>query len=283
MRALEWLQYHPLVIGPLLAGRFLRAHGRLPRLFAPETFNEKVLHRLLFDRRPVLTRLAGKLEVRDYALERTGDAGLTVPLVGSARDAAEFATLRLPPAFIMKPNHLSGYSHIHKGPQAPDIAALGATCAAWTARAGRTEWPYAGVRRTVVIEPLMLDEGRVPCDYKLYCYAGVPRFIQVSTGRFDPGGARYDLFLPDWTWLDWRIYARNAEVRPERPALLEELVAVAARLSAGLDFVRVDLYAYGGRVLLGEMTTVPNRGTLWLDPPEVDAILGAPWVPAGRG
>jgi len=273
---LRRLWFSPAVIGPLLVARHIARHRRLPPLFAPQGYNDKLLHRLVFDRRPILTRLAGKLEARDYALERTGNPDFLVDLIGRASNAAELAALKLPPAFIAKPNHLSGLTHIHRGPEPPDIAAIGAKLALWSRYRGRSEWGYDGARRTCLIERLMLDQGRIPNDYKFFCYDGRVHMVQVTQTRFeDP---RFDFFRPDWTWIDVRHMGPNADHRPECPALLPQMTEVAEALSRGLDFARVDLYGFDGQVKFGEMTIYPNRGLGWFDPPSGDAMFGEPWV-----
>ena len=55
------------------------------------------------------------------------------------------------------------------------------------------------------------------------------------------------------------------------------MIATAEKLSAGLDFVRVDMYDCDDHFKTGEITTVPDRGMAWLDPPEIDVLFGAPW------
>jgi hypothetical protein len=60
--------------------------------------------------------------------------------------------------------------------------------------------------------------------------------------------------------------------------------AVAEQLAAGFDFVRVDLYALGQRMVVGELTHYPTGGNKSFDPPEWDARLGALWpADGGRG
>src|ERR1700680_869808 len=67
---------------------FERAFGRLPNLRRPTTFNEKIAHKMLYDRRPVLTRIADKLQARDYVAERIGAHYLT-ELYQVCRSSAE--------------------------------------------------------------------------------------------------------------------------------------------------------------------------------------------------
>jgi len=273
--ALRRLWFSPAVVGPLLIARHAYRHRQIPPLWAPRNFNDKVLHRLVFDRRPLLSQVAGKLEAREHLLSRTGDPSLLIDLIGTARNAAELAALQLPPAFIAKPNHLSGFTHIHRGPEPPDVTAIGTKLSAWSSHVGRTEWAYSGVQRVCIIERLMLDAGTIPSDYKFWCYDGRVHFVGVSTTRFED--LRNDFFHPDWTWIDGMNAYPPADRRPTRPALLAEMTELAEALSHGFDFARVDLYAIDGGIKLGEITLYPNRGLGRFDPPSMGDLFGAPW------
>ncbi len=56
---------------------FIRRHKRIfgytPDFRHPETFNEKIIHRTLFDRNPLYTNLADKLKSRIYIAHRLHD------------------------------------------------------------------------------------------------------------------------------------------------------------------------------------------------------------------
>ena len=84
----------------------------------------------------------------------------------------------------------------------------------------------------------------------------------------------------------WRLLELDMTFRPRgdaaipRPANLERMLEVAARLSDGHDFVRVDLYHVQGRVYFGEMTFTPTRGVLKFKPDAWDRVLGELWLGA---
>ena len=48
------------------ASAFKGVHGRLPNILRPRTFNEKVIWRSLFDRRPILRQFSDKYAVRPF-------------------------------------------------------------------------------------------------------------------------------------------------------------------------------------------------------------------------
>ena len=51
-----------------------RIHGQMPNILRPITFNEKILHRIIFDRRALLTQFADKAAVRIQRRELTSYA-----------------------------------------------------------------------------------------------------------------------------------------------------------------------------------------------------------------
>ena len=55
------------------------------------------------------------------------------------------------------------------------------------------------------------------------------------------------------------------------------MLEIARKLSEGSDYVRVDLYNVGGRVVFGELTNYPHAGYLRFDPPKWEEIFGAYW------
>jgi hypothetical protein len=60
--------------------RHKRTFGVYPNIVRPKTFSEKVLHRMVFDRRPALTTLQDKYAVRDYVRDRGGSiSAMPVP------------------------------------------------------------------------------------------------------------------------------------------------------------------------------------------------------------
>src|SRR5579864_7231178 len=53
--------------------RHKRNVGIYPNLLHPKTFNEKVLHLMVFDRRPILTTLQDKYASREYVRNRVSN------------------------------------------------------------------------------------------------------------------------------------------------------------------------------------------------------------------
>ena len=266
----------------------------------PVTFNEKVRYKMLADRRPLLTTFADKLAVRAYVESKVGASALTdLYAVTCAPETLEGA--ELPREFAVKPTHASGACILvadfapreRELPDSdegwvqamvrPDRLSWGRLvrlCQDWISRPYLwDEWAYRNVRRRILVEELLDDAGGVPFDYKLFVFHGRVRMIQVDLDRFQEHTR--NLYTPDWERLEVE-YECPGGLDVERPGGLPEMLDIAERLGADTDFVRVDLYYVGGRVVFGELTNYPLAGLGEFRPPEFDRRLGEWWTPPKR-
>jgi hypothetical protein len=225
------VKFHWSVVGPALIWKRLRRSRKIPNLISPKTFNEKILHRILFDRRDFIPLFSGKLESRQYVLDKTGDSSLLIELVGTARNTAELRQLQLPEKFIAKSNHMSGRTWIHDGTVPLRIEELGNSIAKWCSELGKLQWGYSKVQRVALVEHLIESENGIPEDYKFFCYNGRVHYIQVDGSRFS--GHRRDFFDTDWNHIDAVLSYQNAASPPDKPQTLRRMIQLAEQLSAG--------------------------------------------------
>ncbi len=263
-----------------LSRRFRWRHNKLPNLLIPRGFNEKLLRRIIFDRRPQLTEVAGKLGARAVVLRLTNDARLLPHLHAVVHDPAEIDTLELPERFVMKGNHGSGMVAFHTGPGLPDRAALKRMAAEWLGTDyGRDslEWCYVGVERAVMFEEYLQAAEGIPSDYKFLCFGGRVEVIQYSSSRFS--GHTISLFDRNWQILPAQLgkYPRHDTPTP-RPSRFADMVALAEKLSAGWDFIRVDLYQVGEEIKFGELTNYPFGAGAAFSPAEWERRIGDYWT-----
>jgi hypothetical protein len=93
---------------------------------------------------------------------------------------------------------------------------------------------------------LLSEPGRaVPRDYKIFCFRGVPAFIQVDTDRFV--GHKRNLYSPRWRELDCAVRSPRSRTPTPRPEKLDEMLAIASQLAADFSFIRVDFFEVDGR------------------------------------
>jgi len=258
-----------------LRGLYFRKFGRWPNLERPAGFNEKIIVKILSDRRSFMTLFADKLRVRDYVRLTTPDLYLPTLYWWSSRaDTLPFD--ELPNAFVMKANHGSGWLQVVEDRMLLRRRDLVAAGNRWLRRdftaVGR-ERAYSGVHRAVYAEELLRSEtGGLPPDYKFFVFGGKVRLVQVDRDRF----TRHTQALYDehWRFIPGTVAAaQGGEVDP--PHSLATMIRVAEQLSAGVDFVRVDLYAIAGKAYFGELTTSPNKGLSPFEPLSLDGWLGS--------
>lgn len=265
-----------------LRRRYRAILGREPELERPQGFNEKLQWLKLHDRDPLYPRLADKYLVREYVAARIGAEHL-IPLLGVWDAPEEIDFDALPRQFVLKCNHNSGLGmYICR-----DKSRLTAAKRRAIRRALRCglaqdyfaptrEWPYRDIPRKIIAEQYLTDIGGQLSDYKLHCFDGEPQLILVCRDRFSAGGLTEDFFDTDWTHLELRRPGRPNAAEPiEKPACLDEMLRLSRRLSAGIPFLRVDLYVVGGRIYFGELTFFPMSGFGKFDPPAWDRRLGA--------
>jgi hypothetical protein len=256
---------------------FRKKFGRRLNLTAPTTFNEKLHWLMHYYRTPEITKIADKYEVRTHVITRVG-SWLLNDLYGVWDDPADLdaAWADLPTCFVLKVTSGSGQNLFCRDKSRFDIDAAKGQLLRWMRRSEywvNREWSYKNIRPRIVCERLLTDEaGRVPDDYKFFCFDGQPRFVQVSTDRF--GDFHRDFFDLEWSPAPFRFAGDVPRGDIHRPENLNAMISVARALSRGFPFVRVDVYSTQGRILFGEMTWYPNGGLKRVVPDEWDLKLG---------
>lgn len=114
-------------------------------------------------------------------------------------------------------------------------------------------------------------------DYKFFCFGGEPRLCQVISDRFTD--ERIDFYDMDWKRLAGLAglsdNVRNSGCDMPCPRSFGEMRRIAGTLSAGIPFVRVDLYEIGGRPYFGEITFFPAGGFGEFRPAEWNTRAGS--------
>jgi TupA-like ATPgrasp len=259
-----------------LAQRHRQVHGRYPRLLRPCTFSEKVCHRLMFDRRAVLTQFADKYGARAYIESRLG-SGVLPRLYHVTSDPASIPWDSLPHRYVVKATHGSGWIRIISG--AVDREDLARVCSQWLRTnyySVNREWPYKNISPRILVEEFVDDGGGgIPLDFKFFAFGGEPGIIQVDASRFT--GHTRAFYDPEWTRVP--VTLRHPPIPNEvpRPIHLGQMIKAAVELSRGMDFLRVDLYDTPQQFYVGELTTAPGAGLEVFNPKDFDEHLGKLW------
>ena len=252
--------------------------GKKLDLKDPKTFNEKLQWLKLHDHNPEYKRMVDKYEVRKYVEERIGPGHL-IPLVYEKAFGSpdEIDPDTLPGSFVIKCTHDSGSAIIVKDKSSMDWDSVKKKLNRCMRRnyywIGR-EWSYDGIEPRVIVEKYVTDEGSDDLmDYKIFCFNGEPRFVQVDFDRHVDH--KRNIYSLDWEFMGFTsMYPMAPEVQIPRPNNLEQMLEIAGKLCQGIPHVRVDLYNTGKEIFFGELTFYHGSGLEQYDPEEWDRKVG---------
>jgi hypothetical protein len=131
---------------------------------------------------------------------------------------------------------------------------------------------------------ILINSGRISVesldsdlrDYKFYCFNGVPRICKVDFERYSETGHKANFYDMDWQLQDveLNLYPADKSHIEKCPQNFSQMVELAAKLSKGYPFLRVDLYNLKGVLYFGELTFFPDSGFCKFIPEQWDEHFG---------
>lgn len=229
----------------------------------PQTFDQKVLWLMLYWRNPLKSRCADKYAVRSY-VEENGFGRLLPETLGVYSNSGEIDFGRFPERFVLKCTHGSGFNVLCLDKSRFDVEETRRKLDRWMkidiSKLG-AELHYASIKPRILCEPYLGDpSGKLPIDYKVYCFKGKAHCTMICTDR-GRGTTKYDFY--DLAWKNVLPYSKPASSTNRfipKPEGYEEMIEAAETLSNPFPFVRVDFYNIKGQIVFGEMTFTPSGG-----------------------
>ena len=272
-RALPPGSYADHLVSILDSVRELR---RWPQLRDPTLFNDHLLRLRadgsLYD--PLRQLVTDKEYVKHYIAATIG-RDYIIPTISIFRTTAEMEHMELIHfPCVIKPTHMSGPIHICVDAHTlPDTIMMTNWLNNDYYRASR-EANYRYLERKIIVEEFFSVDGRhPPNDYKIFCFHGKPRLIEVDAGRF--GDHTRNFYDISWSRLPFTIkYPARPQTDP-KPRHLCQMLEIASVLSRPFPSIRVDLYAHSGQIKVGELTNCHGGGTEFVDPPTAESWLGS--------
>ena len=242
----------------------------------PRTFNEKLQWLKLYDRQYRYTEMVDKIEAKKF-VERTIGREHVIPTYRVWDSVEEVDISDLPEQFVLKCNHSGGNSSVFlvKDKSKFDLAeakkGLARTMKGSIYRNFK-EWPYKNVQPRILAERFLKADID---DYKFFCFNGRPESVMACYDR-GSGDTKFYFFDRQWRLQRYNVRGKNA---PEgftapKPKNVDKMFEIAEKLSAGIPFVRVDLYNVDGEIYFGEMTFYPASGLDQNILPEADVMFG---------
>jgi hypothetical protein len=249
---------------------FWHTFGRMPRRDSWLVNDVLFRIRTLELASPERTHITDKEHLRAYVAERAGDR-YNVPVVAVLRTPEEAVAYDYPADCVIKPTHMSGELIFRRDGEPVDRARI----AGWFGRnfyRTSREANYKRLVPKVIVEPYIFGRRwpEVPVDYRVFCVEGDPRMLLVEVDHRTSQRRIY--FDSAWRLLPFTTSFPRYGDPPAKPDNLDEMLDVAARLSAGYSLLRVDLYSNGSEIQVGELTSCSGGGVTTYIPPEGETI-----------
>ena len=242
----------------------------------PKTLNEKLQWLKLYDHRPEYSTMVDKYEAKKFISDIIGEE-YVLPALGVWNSFEEINFDKLPDQFVLKCTHDSGGIVICKDKSLFDVRKAKKKinkCLKHNYFDGSREWAYKNVKPRIIAEPYVLDESGVELkDYKIFCFNGVPDYVEVDFNRW----IEHKLNPYDFNWnpLNFCDDSKNDySANIPKPKNLEKMRELASELSKGYPFLRVDFYSIFDKIYVGELTLQPGSGYIQYNPRDRDLYYG---------
>lgn len=253
--------------------------GRILHLKHPVRYNEKLQWLKLYDRNPQYTEMVDKYLVKKYVEQLIGKT-YVVPMLGVWENVDDIDVQHLPDQFVLKTTHDSKGVLVCKN---KNEFSLDKAKEFFYERLNNNgyyygrEWPYLNIKPRVIAEKYLQDDSGGLRDYKVMCFNGEPKLIQLHQGRFSDN-YYHDIYDTNWILQPYNQKGeKSSGVLFPRPVFLEDMLEKSAILSSGIPHVRVDWYYANNQLYFGEMTFFDASGYLDFIPDRYNEILGS-WI-----
>ena len=239
----------------------------------PQTFNEKLQWLKIHDKNPRYTSLVDKISAKEIVGDIIGNEHIVKTYaVWDRADEIDFSTL--PKQVVLKCNHDQGSVMLipdTKKVNKQEVIDNFRKRLSYSPFQGTREYAYKDITPRVFAEELLDDQI---IDYKFYCFNGDPKFLYCGKGLTADHSLKIDFFDMDWKLMPFYRTDYHRLGMIDKPTQFELMKDIARKLSAGVPFVRIDLFEVKGKVYFSEFTLCPASGLMPFEPEEYDAIVG---------
>lgn len=245
----------------------------------PQTFNEKIQFRKLYDKNPLYSICADKYRVREYVKEKIGEEYL-IPLLLVTDKLTEEQWKKLPNSFVAKANHNSGPVQIVKDKSKANmkeiIKELNNQLKLDYGVLSMEKY-YSDIPRKIIVEKYLEHEGDTLQDYKFNIFNNSKKIFIDHILERKNNNLFSKIYDEDWKEQNFRMGTIKYKKILEKPKNYKIMLDIVKKLSEGLDYVRVDLYNLEGKIYFGELTFCESSGFGKIEPIEWDKKFGEFW------
>lgn len=245
----------------------------------PQTFNEKLQWLKLHDHKDYYHKVVDKAEIKELVSKHIG-SNYIIPTIGVWDTVEEVPFENLPDQFVIKCTHDSGSVIVCRNKDKLNVEEVKRRLLDRLKRStywfGR-EWPYKDLKPRIIVEEL-LGEGIEPLtDFKVLCFNGSPKLIEVHIGR---GTLQHtqDFYTTSWERTSIVQTCEPMAKEPmEVPQCLNQMLEFSRILSKDFIHIRVDWYIVEGKLYFGELTFYDGSGFAEFIDEKWDLMLGK-WI-----
>ena len=243
-------------------------------------YTEKIQWLKLYDRHPEYTDMVDKYNVCKYVARTIGEEYL-IPIFGVWDKFNDIPFDTLPSQLVLKCTHDSGSIIVCNEKNDINLKKLDKY---FTKRLSRNyywssrQWAYKNIMPRIIAQKFMVDDsGSGLKDYKIFCFNGEPKLVQVDIDRYG-ADHRMNFYSTNWDFIPLMHFRPNAPlININKPICLELMLDLAGKLSANKIHVRVDFFITKGKLYFGELTFYNYSGLVPFYPEEWDRTLGD-WI-----
>ena len=241
---------------------FCRSQGVNINLENPITIQDKMAWLNIYEPDLLKVKCADKIKLHEYSKEVLGE-DICIPLIKTYNNTLEINWDELPNQFVIKCNHGSGMNVIVRDKKNANKNNVFQRLNRWMgvdfSMQNGFESHYHDIPHKILVEQYMNDGHKDLIDYKVLCFNGKPKFLQVIGGR-NEASRHLNYYDTDFKFVDLcRIdFRNNPNIKDLKPTNFDEMLVLSEKLSKPFKFVRVDFYEINDKVYLGEMTFTPG-------------------------
>ncbi|MGN7479451.1 ATP-grasp fold amidoligase family protein [Solibacillus silvestris] len=248
-------------LSPIIASKllFFKIFKRRINLDNPQTYNEKLMWLKLFEDIEFKVKFTDKVEVRKH-MASFGFGNLLIPVIGVFDRVEDIIFEQLPKKFVLKCSHGSGLNIICTNKRELDYKKTKHQLAKWMETDYsliNAEPHYSNIKPRIIIEHFLEQpNGKVPIDYHIHCFHGEPKIIELVLNRFT-SEEQSIMLTPDWQDTHYIKKKFAYDETESKPKQIDELLAIAKRISKPFTYVQVDLTIVDEKVYFSKLDFTP--------------------------
>ena len=135
------------------------------------------------------------------------------------------------------------------------------------------ELVYAMAPRRILVEPFLSANKNGLDDYKLHCFNGIPRFIQINYNSTD--SKERVMINDDMQQIDFP-FASGQEIdwHPHNTSEINKMIKISKNISKFFRFIRIDFFIVDNLIKIGELTLHPMAGFMLRNSANIDFEWG---------